>query len=52
MRIDDLTLIVAAFDKGFEGVVSKTIDAPYAPGNRGFWRKAKALNRQKFVIVG
>jgi bifunctional non-homologous end joining protein LigD len=28
---------------GFEGVVSKTIDAPYAPGNRGLWRKAKAL---------
>jgi ATP-dependent DNA ligase len=33
-------------------VVSKTIDAPYAPGNRGLWRKAKALNRQEFVIVG
>src|ERR1700733_10952712 len=37
---------------GFEGVVSKTIDAPYAPGNRRLWRKAKALNRQEFVIVG
>ena len=37
---------------GFERVVSKTIDAPYAPGNRGLWRKAKALNRQEFVIVG
>jgi bifunctional non-homologous end joining protein LigD len=37
---------------GFEGVVSKTIDAPYAPGNRGLWRKAKALNRQEFVVVG
>ena len=37
---------------GFEGVVSKTIDAPYVPGNRGLWRKAKALNRQEFVIVG
>jgi DNA ligase D-like protein (predicted ligase) len=37
---------------GFEGVVSKTIDAAYAPGNRGLWRKAKALNRQEFVIVG
>jgi ATP-dependent DNA ligase len=33
-------------------VVSKTIDAPYAPGNRGLWRKSKALNRQEFVIVG
>jgi DNA ligase D-like protein (predicted ligase) len=37
---------------GFEGVVSKTIDAPYAPGNRGLWRKTKALHRQEFVIVG
>jgi bifunctional non-homologous end joining protein LigD len=30
---------------GFEGVISKTIDAPYAAGNRGLWRKAKWLNR-------
>jgi ATP-dependent DNA ligase len=37
---------------GLEGVVSKTIDAPYAPGNRGLWRKAKWLNRQEFVFVG
>jgi ATP-dependent DNA ligase len=37
---------------GFEGVVSKTINAPYAPGNRGLWRKSKCLNRQEFVVVG
>jgi DNA ligase D-like protein (predicted ligase) len=37
---------------GFEGVVSKTADAPYAPGNRGLWRKTKCLNRQEFVVVG
>jgi ATP-dependent DNA ligase len=37
---------------GFEDVVSKTADAPYAPGNRGLWRKAKWLNRQEFVVVG
>ena len=37
---------------GYEGVVSKTADAPYAPGNRGLWRKAKCLNRQEFVVVG
>jgi bifunctional non-homologous end joining protein LigD len=37
---------------GFEGVVSKTINAPYAPGNRGLWRKSKWLNRQEFAIVG
>jgi len=36
----------------FEGVVSKTVDAPYAPGNRGLWRKSKCLNRQEFVVVG
>ena len=36
----------------FEGVVSKTIDAPYAPGNRGLWRKSKCLDRQEFVVVG
>jgi ATP-dependent DNA ligase len=35
-----------------EGGVSKTIDAPYAPGNRGLWHKAKSLNRQEFVVVG
>jgi ATP-dependent DNA ligase len=44
-------LFVARRD-GAEGVVSKTIDAPYAPGNRGLWRKPKCLNRQDFVVVG
>jgi DNA ligase D-like protein (predicted ligase) len=52
-EIGDGELILRHAGKlGFEGVVSKTIDAPYAPGNRGLWRKAKALNRQEFVIVG
>ncbi len=37
---------------GFEGVVSKIADLPYAPGNRGLWRKAKCVNRQEFVVVG
>jgi bifunctional non-homologous end joining protein LigD len=41
-----------AYKLGFEGVVSKRVDAPYAPGNRGLWRKAKCLNRQEFVVVG
>jgi ATP-dependent DNA ligase len=26
---------------GFGGIVSKTVDAAYAPGNRGLWRKSK-----------
>jgi DNA ligase D-like protein (predicted ligase) len=37
---------------GNEGIVSKTVDARYASGNRGLWRKAKCLNRQEFVVVG
>ena len=52
-EIGDGELILKHAGKlGFEGVVSKTIDAPYAPGNRGLWRKAKWLNRQEFIIVG
>jgi ATP-dependent DNA ligase len=35
-----------------EGIVSKRVDAPYAPGNRGLWRKVKCLNREEFVVVG
>jgi ATP-dependent DNA ligase len=37
---------------GHEGVVSKMINVPYAPGNRGLWRKSKCLNRHEFVVVG
>ncbi|HUC63961.1 MAG TPA: hypothetical protein VMA53_00955 [Stellaceae bacterium] len=35
-----------------EGIISKRVDAPYVPGNRGLWRKSKCLNREEFVIVG
>jgi DNA ligase D-like protein (predicted ligase) len=35
-----------------EGIVSKGADAPYAPGNRGLWRKVKCLHREEFVVVG
>jgi bifunctional non-homologous end joining protein LigD len=35
-----------------EGVVSKRIDAPYRPGDRGLWVKSKCLNREEFVVVG
>jgi bifunctional non-homologous end joining protein LigD len=35
-----------------EGIVSKRLDAPYAPGDRGLWRKVKCLNRAEFVVVG
>jgi bifunctional non-homologous end joining protein LigD len=35
-----------------EGIVSKRVDAPYSPGNRGLWRKVKCLNRAEFVVAG
>lgn len=35
-----------------EGIVSKQVDAPYAPGNRGLWLKVKCLNREEFLVVG
>jgi DNA ligase D-like protein (predicted ligase) len=37
---------------GVEGIVSKQVDKPYLPGNRGVWVKSKCLNRQEFVFVG
>ncbi len=50
-EIGDGELILSTpASSAFEGVVSKTIDAPYAPGNRGLWRKVKWLNRQEFVV--
>jgi bifunctional non-homologous end joining protein LigD len=35
---------------GVEGVVSKRLDCPYKPGDRGIWRKVKCLNREEFVV--
>jgi bifunctional non-homologous end joining protein LigD len=37
---------------GLEGIVCKRTDSPYAPTNRGLWRKVKCLHRQEFVVVG
>jgi len=37
---------------GVEGMISKQVDKPYLPRNRGVWVKTKFLNRQEFVIVG
>jgi bifunctional non-homologous end joining protein LigD len=34
-----------------EGAVSKRLDRPYAPGDRGLWVKSKCLNREEFVVV-
>jgi DNA ligase D-like protein (predicted ligase) len=35
-----------------EGIVSKRIDAAYAPGDRGIWRKSKCYNMEEFVVAG
>jgi bifunctional non-homologous end joining protein LigD len=35
-----------------EGAVSKRIDRPYAPGDRGLWVKSKCLNREEFIVIG
>ena len=42
----------AACKHGLEGIVSKRLDRPYLPGERGTWIKNKCLNRAEFVIVG
>jgi DNA ligase D-like protein (predicted ligase) len=42
----------AACKHGLEGIVSKRLDRPYLPGDRGAWVKSKCLNRAEFVIVG
>ena len=41
-----------ACELSLEGIVSKRMDAPYTPGNRGLWVKTKCLNREEFVVVG
>jgi bifunctional non-homologous end joining protein LigD len=42
----------AARKAGLEGVVSKRAGAPYRPGRRGDWRKAKCRLTQEVVIGG
>src|SRR5262245_23702331 len=37
---------------GVEGVISKRVDRPYAPGDRRVWVKSKCLNREEFVVIG
>lgn len=32
--------------------MSKRLDRPYLPGDRGAWVKTKCLNRAEFVVVG
>jgi DNA ligase D-like protein (predicted ligase) len=48
---DGKRFLKAACGAKAEGIVSKRLDAPYAPGNRGLWQKTKCLNEEEFIIV-
>src|ERR1700736_2473634 len=49
---DGQRFLQAACGAKAEGIVSKRVDAPYVPGDRGVGRKAKSYQREEFVIVG
>jgi DNA ligase D-like protein (predicted ligase) len=46
------TMLQEASKLSVEGIISKQVDKPYLPGNRGVWVKTKILNRHEFVVVG
>jgi DNA ligase D-like protein (predicted ligase) len=41
-----------ACELSLEGIISKPVEAPYSPGNRGLWVKVKCQNQEEFVVVG
>jgi len=41
-----------ACEKGWEGIIAKRADAPYAPGRSGDWLKLKCVADQELVIGG
>jgi bifunctional non-homologous end joining protein LigD len=41
-----------ACEAGLEGVMSKSVDAPYRGGRGDAWRKLKCVDSDEFVIVG
>src|SRR5258708_3965353 len=49
---DGQRFLQAACGAKAEGIISKRVDAPYAPGDRGIWRKSKCYQREEFIIVG
>lgn len=53
MHDDGAALLMAADERGLEGVVAKRIESPYEPGTRTrTWRKVKVRQRQELVIGG
>jgi ATP-dependent DNA ligase len=49
---DGKRFLDAACGARADGIISKRIDCPYKPGNRGLWVKTKCINEEEFVIVG
>jgi bifunctional non-homologous end joining protein LigD len=50
---DGRALYRRALERGWEGIVAKTLDAPYLSGRRsGAWRKVKILRRQDCLVGG
>ncbi|MBO9621783.1 MAG: DNA ligase D [Sphingomonas sp.] len=45
-------LFEAMCREGYEGVVSKRVDAPYRGARTKAWLKTKCIRRQEFVIIG
>ncbi len=53
VRGDGRELYRRAAERGWEGLVAKTLDSRYAPGRRSpEWRKLKILHRQECVVGG
>jgi DNA ligase D-like protein (predicted ligase) len=49
---DGQRFLQAACGAKAEGIISKRVDAPYVPGDRGLWRIAKCYQREESIIVG
>jgi DNA ligase D-like protein (predicted ligase) len=49
---DGKRFLEAACGAKAEGIISKRLDCPYKPHNRGLWQKTKCLNEEEFVIAG
>ena len=53
VAVDGRELYRRAAERGWEGLVAKTIDSRYAPGRRSLeWSKLKILQRQECVVGG
>ncbi|HEX6559486.1 MAG TPA: non-homologous end-joining DNA ligase, partial [Longimicrobiales bacterium] len=50
---DGDAMLATASEQGWEGIIAKETDAPYAPGKRSrSWLKLKLEKRQEFVVGG